>query len=491
MTHVAIIGAGLGSIAAALYLRRAGVDVTIFEKNAEIGGKLATLVHDGYTFDLGPTVLTMPFVLRDLFDAAGSRLDDLVDLCPVEPTCRYHWSDGTRFDAFADPKRRESALRASFPDDRAAVEQLLRDAGRLYEATKEVFLFRPFRGLRELVSTANLRLLPQLASLGFTTTLDASLRGRLRSEKLIQLFDRFATYNGSSPYHAPATLNIISHVELGLGAWYPRGGMGRIAAALEGLCSRQGIEVVRSAKVHRLIRIGNRVAGLAVDGYERGFDAVISNVDALWSYRNLLAPVGIPVPRSLARAERSSSGFLMLAAVSGNHPDLSHHNIFFSDDYREEFRDIFDRRRLPEAMTIYLSIASKSDPSLAPAGKENWYLLVNAPAGGIDHDAPERHERYAEQVLARLAQFGLKPDIEWHRTMPPVWIEGRYNSLDGAIYGTSSNSIFSAFLRPAGRVPGLSNMYLAGGSAHPGGGIPLAILSGKLAAERLLADMRS
>lgn len=492
MPHIAIIGAGIGALAAAVHLRAAGLDVTLFEKNETPGGKVARLLHDGHAFDLGPTVLTMPFVLRDLFAAGGADFDERVELLPVEPTCRYHWSDGTTFDAFSDPERRAVELRRVFPEDADAVERLLADAADLYDATKDVFLFKRFRGVREMFSPANARLLPKLASLGFTSTLAASLERRLSSPRLVQLFSRFATYNGSSPYLAPATLNVIAHVELGLGTWYPRGGMARIAEELTRLCREIGVEIVCSAPVEGLLRRGSRIVELAAGERSHRVDAVISNVDALWTYRTLLEPVGLPTPRRLREGMRSCSGLLMLATVAGNAAashGMAHHNIFFADRYREEFGDLFERRRLPEEMTIYASIGSRSDPGLAREGSEGWYLLVNAPASGAGHGDQEATERYAGRVWERLERFGLRPEVTWRRTLGPAWIEHRYNSLDGAIYGSASNSLFSAFLRPSSRVAGLANMYLAGGSAHPGGGVPLVALSGRLAAEAVLEDL--
>jgi len=489
MQRVGIIGGGIGGIAAALYLRRAGFDVSVFERHPAPGGKLSRLQHDGFTFDLGPTVLTMPFVLRELFEHCGRRLEDYLTLRPVEPTCRYHWSDGTVFDAFSDRARLAGELERVFPGDRDAVLTFLDDSARLYEATREIFLFNPFDGFVEMIKPRNLRLLPMLPKLGVTTTVDASLRRRFRSPKLVQLFDRFATYNGSSPYRASATLNIIPYVEFGFGAWYPDGGMTAIADALGRLAAELGVDIRTETNVGGVERKGKTITAIVADGESVAVDAAVSNVDVLWTYRNLLEPAGIPTPASVARAERSCSGFLMLAAVKGSHPPLAHHNIFFSDDYPEEFRDIFERRRLPREMTIYVSIASKSDPALAPEGCESWYILINAPSGGIEHHDPESRCWYAESVWGRLRAFGLVPEVIWQGGLTPLDIEQRYNSVDGAIYGASSNSIFSAFLRPRNKAPGLRNLYFAGGSSHPGGGIPLVLLSGKIAAAIIERDL--
>lgn len=491
MKRIGIIGGGLGALAAAVRLRSAGHEVLLFEKNEEVGGKVARWRHDGFTFDLGPTVLAMPFVLRDLFESCGRELESYLRLHRVEPTCRYHWSDGTRFDAWSDPVRLDEELRRVFPADAPAARRFLDEIAVLYEATKDVFLFNRFRGAREFLRPGNFRMLPALPKLGITATVERSLRKRFTSEQLIQFFARFATYNGSSPYRAPAVLNVIPHVELAFGAWYPEGGMAAVADAVARLAREVGVDLRTSCEAERLERSGNRITAIVAAGERHRVDAVISNADVLWTYRSLLEPIGVRTPKSVVGAERSCSGFLVLLGVRGAHPELAHHNIFFSDDYPDEFRDIFERRRLPRAMTIYLSIASRTDRALAPEGCEPWYLLMNAPAAGIDHTDAAAAEAFTGSVLARLAMFGVRPEIVWRGGLKPIDIERRYNSVGGAIYGASSNSIFSAFLRPRNKAPGLGNLYFCGGSTHPGGGIPLVLSSGAITAAMVDRDMRA
>ncbi|MEO5931414.1 MAG: phytoene desaturase family protein [Candidatus Kapaibacterium sp.] len=489
MSHVTIVGGGIGGLAAAVYLRKFGLQVLLIERHDSLGGKVAQLELHGFMFDLGPTVLTMPFVLRQLFSDCGRRMEEYLQIRPVDPICHYRWSDGTRFDTFTAPAALKQELLRVFPEDTDAVLSFLHDIDRLYDITKEIFLFNPFQGLREFFRPRNARLLPSLPTLGITSTVHQSLSRRFTSQKLIQFFGRFATYNGSTPYRAPATLNVIPHVELGFGAWYPVGGMSAVARALERLAREIGVEILTGTTVERMEREGDRITSVVANGERHATDAVISNVDVLWTYRNLLNPMGIATPRNVRTAERSCSGFLMLAAVRGTHPNLAHHNIFFSDDYPEEFRDIFERKLLPREMTIYLSIASKSDPSLAPEGCENWYILMNAPSSGVEHNDSAAAAAYADSVWKRLATFGLNPTVEWQSRLTPIDIEERYNSADGAIYGASSNSIFSAFRRPRNKVSGLSNFYFAGGSTHPGGGVPLVILSGKITAGLVHRDL--
>ncbi len=480
--RVRIIGAGLGGLSAAIHLRMQGHDVAIFEKNSETGGKVSRRREGGHYFDLGPTLLTMPFVLEELFNVAGRRMEDHLTLHPVEPTCRYHWSDGTTFDAWGERSRLIDEVKRVFPDDAAGFIRFLDDIARLYETTKDVFLFSPFRGFRELFSLRNARLAPMIGRLGFTSTVHASLERRFRSPKLIQFLDRFATYNGSSPFSAPATLNVIPHVELAFGAWYPEGGMYRIVEVLRQLAESVGVRMYCSSEVEGLRSSGKRITSLTVNGVEEPADVVISNVDALRTWRTLLEPAGFVMPGRLATEERSCSGFLILAGVKAGEERSSHHSIFFSDHYRKEFRDIFDTRIFPEEMTVYRSISSISDRSLAPEGEENWYLLINAPSRPDLFAENSQVEDYRDMVWDRLATFGVRPIIRSQSVMTPLDVEERYGSTGGAIYGSSSNSIFSAFLRHGNRVKGLENLFLVGGSVHPGGGIPLVLLSGKIAA---------
>lgn len=482
MKDVVIVGGGIGGLTAGIRLGLAGYNVRILEKNPEVGGKLSRLVEGGHTFDLGPTVLTMPFVLENLFAACGRRLEDRLELMSVDPACRYNWADGTRFDAYGDRNRLLDEVERCFPEDVRAVARFLDDSETVYEATKDVFLFNPFRGIRELFSLRNSRLLPLLGSLGFTSTMHDSLKKRFKSDKLVQLFSRFATYNGSSPYSAPATLNVIPHVEFGYGAWYPRGGMYAIVEALAELAEQVGVRIETGVEVEGAEIDDGAIRRIKANGDTIKCDVLISNVDALWTWQTLLAPNGISVPRTLEKAERSCSGFLITAGVRGEHPQLLHHNVFFGDAYREEFADIFDRKRLPENMTIYLSVASRTDPALAPAGEENWYILVNAPSGGDSFGNDEACAEYADAIMERLAWFGVAPDVQTVHRMTPYEIAVRYNSPGGAIYGSSSNSILSAFLRPENRVKKVENMFLVGGSTHPGGGVPLVMLSGTITA---------
>lgn len=489
-SSVAVIGGGIGGLAAAIRLQSAGFEVTIYEKNDRPGGKLAWRRTRGGYVDLGPTLLTMIPVFEDLFHAAGADLHEHLRLLRIDPTCRYLWSDGTRFDAWAERGRLLEETARVFPEDVVNLDRFLDDVARVYDATADIFLTRPFRGIREMFTLANLRLLPLLGRLGFTSTMHASLSRRFSDPKLIQLLGRFATYNGSSPYSAPATLNLIAHVELSLGSWYPEQGMGALAEAITDLARSIGVRIETGAEVTGvgLDRSGGTVRGIRVND-EKGTiptDLLISNVDALQTWRMLLAPEGLRPPERLENETRSCSGFLVTAAVPKRGPQRQpnglpevHHTICFADDYRREFAQIFEQGVYPDEMTIYRSVPSASSPPLAETEHESWYLLVNVPSGRV----PVDRDQYVAAIFSRLRAFGLEIDPVDVTVLGPEEIEERYGSPGGAIYGSSSNSLLSAFLRHGNRSRGVENLYFVGGSVHPGGGLPLVALSGKIVAE--------
>jgi phytoene desaturase len=491
MKKVIIIGAGIGGMSAALYLRMLGYNVTIIEKNYNVGGKMNKIIEDGFSFDLGPTVITMPFVIENLFKNCNENINDYLNLLPIDPACRYFWSDGLIFDAFHNKIKLNEEISKIFTQDSSSFKNFLNEIKDLYEATKDVFLFNKFEGFKEFFKFKNLKMITKLHKFKMNKTVFKSLKEIFIDQKLIQLFSRFATYNGSSPYKAPATLNVIPHVEFEFGAWYPVGGIYEIAIAIEKLCLKNGVEIKLNENVTELKKTKDIITSVLSDKNEYKCDYLISNVDTLWTYKKLIEPLGIKTPKKYEQAERSCSGFLIVAKVKGNHSNLKHHNVFFSDNYKSEFEDIFDKKLLPKSMTIYVSISSKTDITLAPNNCENWYVLVNAPSYGLDINDLDSQKKYVELIFERLKTFDVNPEVISYKIIPPSYIEQTYNSLGGAIYGSSSNSIFSAFLRPRSKVPKIKNMFFCGGSSHPGGGVPLVVLSGKIVSEEIsLLDLK-
>lgn len=479
-----VIGGGIGGLVTAARLAKAGYDVDLVEKNAQVGGKMGRVQFDGCTFDTGPSLITMPFVLEEFFTSMGTDLETEAPLQPINPACHYRWLDGTTLNVPFDLNDVADAIASISPQDGPTVARYLADAEFLYNATKDVFLFDRFDGLREFFKPRNLPLLRSLPRLRFTTSLHRIHASLFASRKVVQLFDRFATYNGSSPYLAPATLMVIPWVEFGYGAWYPRGGIYTIAEAMARVATAAGVRIHLSTAAETIDVVDGRAVAVAA-GSER-FEArhIISNIDVAATKRQLLHQPTKPTK------DLSMSGFVLLLSVEAEDVGLAHHNVFFSHDYQQEFQDLFVHRTLASDMTIYLSRSCATDSTQATAGRENWFVLVNAPAG-IQLTDDDAHA-YAALVLDRLRQYGVQPRVRQMQIRTPAFHADLWNAEGGAIYGRSSNSMFAAFLRQQQRSSAIRNLWYVGGSAHPGGGVPLVTLSGSIAAREILAgDARS
>ncbi len=486
MKRVIVIGAGLGGLSAAIHLAAGGIPVEVFEQNGLPGGKMAEHRQNGFRFDTGPSLLTMPFIFDTLFKTVGKRRQDYLDFEPVEPVCRYFYPDGSELDTFSDIEQMIAALEAFSPGSGRQYKRFLRYTRHIYEASADVFLFSPFQEWRSLLQRRHLAALVKLPFIDPLRTMHASVSRFFTDARLIQLFDRYATYNGSDPFRAPATLNIIPWVEFGLGGYYIRVGMFRLTEALQQLSVTMGVHFHFNQHVEKIRIKDGTVQGVDVSKRFIPAEAVVCNGDVVESYRHLLPPEA-PLRSKMEKLEPSLSGLVFLWGVGRQHSKLAHHNIFFSKDYRQEFIEIFDERKPPSDPTVYVSISSKSDPEHAPAGKENWFVLVNMPYLADGQDWPRDMSRLRETVLQKLARsgFDISDHIESESTITPIDFYRNYASNRGSIYGISSNSRMSAFLRPANRSRDYRGLYFAGGSTHPGGGIPLVLLSGKMAAQLL------
>jgi len=497
--HVVVIGAGMGGLAAAIRLAVAGVRVTLFEQGAQPGGKLNRWECDGWTFDTGPSLLTMPWVLRELFADAGASLDHFLTLDPVDPVCRYSFADGMHLDLTTDSARMAANIEALAPRDVPAFFRFLAYAADLYALAGEPFLRYPlrretFRQERGNLFRYGLRLrdLPKIAS---PRTVHQTVSHFFSDPRLRQVFDRYATYNGSSPYRAPAALCLIPFVEFATGAWHPRGGMYRIAEALVALAEQVGVVMHRDTSVGGITQEAGRATGVRLaSGDLVRADAVISNVDVLTTYERLVDGTSPAVERSraaLRRLEPSYSAFVLLLGTRGTYPRLPHHSIFFPADYEAEFHDIVDRRVPPNDPTIYVCRATATDASIAPAGCDNLFVMVNVPYLDGRTDWCDVSARYRDHILEALRRRGvsLAASIAVEDVWTPARLEAAYGAQRGAIYGFASNTPRAAFLRPPNRSPALKGLYFAGGSTHPGGGVPLALLSGRIAADLVREEL--
>ena len=486
--RVVVAGGGVGGMAAALRLRAAGHQVTLLERNEELGGKLSVRRRDGFSFETGPSLLTIPHVFEQLAAVAGKTLADVVELVPLDPVCRYRFADGATLDARPDPDAMLAAVERLSPGSGPAWRAFQARGERTWDAAEPTF----FSGALDPRGLARRSGSPAaLAHIDPLPTLATRARRTFSDPRLAQYVMRYATYSGSSPYRAPATLACISSVEQRFGGWYVRGGLIALRDGLAALLAATGVEVRTGTEVTAIEANRTRVTGVTVAGGERlAADVVVANVDAAHLYRDLLPRRGTRrARRRLARAGRSSSGFVLLAGVRGRTEGLAHHNVWFSGDYRREFADIFERDAAPADPTVYVCCSAVTDPGQAPDGDENWFMLVNVPSGRTGRWATEG-DRYRDHLLGVLAGRGvdLAGRLAFTETVTPADIEVRWRADGGAIYGTSSNSRRAAFLRPANRGP-RRGLYLAGGSAHPGGGLPLVAMSGAIVSNMVAEDL--
>jgi phytoene desaturase len=492
MSRVVVIGAGVGGLAVAARLAVRKHDVTVVEQSKSYGGKLARYERDGYVFDTGPSLFTLPAVYRDLFLKTGGPLEDAVDLQPVEPAFGYHFADGTSVTVpGVDPARAAAAFGEAFGGSAAPDWlRLIERGGRMWRITREPFLQAPLAGWRSLLALAKDP--SDIRTVAPMTSLRDLGREYLEDARLRQVLDRYATYTGSDPRKAPAVLATVPYMEQTFGAWHLGGGLATLAEALARRCGERGVAMRFGADVRRIELESERVSGVTLgDGTTLPADIVVANADAGQVYGELLADRRADrASRDLAKATPSLSGFVMLVAVRGRTPGLRHHNVWFPADYDAEFDAIFGHTPAPvDDPAIY--VCAPDDPRMRPDDdSESWFVLVNAPRHGdgrdgtIDWDAPGLADSYAEHVLARLAERGMdvRPRIEWRETRTPADLMRATRTPGGSIYGTSSNGSRAAFQRPANQSP-IPGLYLVGGSAHPGGGLPLVGMSAEIVAD--------
>ncbi|NMO90201.1 NAD(P)/FAD-dependent oxidoreductase [Actinomycetospora sp. TBRC 11914] len=483
MSRVVVIGAGLGGLAAAARLAAAGHDVEVHEAAEQAGGKLGVLERDGFTFDTGPSLLTMPGLLDELFAATGGPAG--LPVAPVDPVCAYHFADGTELVLPHDPARVPAALDAALGAGAGAAWE------RLHARSRHVWSLVGRDVLRRPLTTAALARMSSspsgLRAVAPWRTVRGLGRRLLPDPRLRQWLERYATYSGSDPRRTPAVLAVSAFVEQEFGAWWVPGGMRRIVDTLLARCRDLGVAVHLGSPVEAVLLDGDRVAGVRVAGRDRAADVVVSNADAAVLHEHLLPRGAAPrARRRLRRRPPSSAGFVLLLGLSGREPGPAH-RVWFPADYDAEFDAVHGRHPRPVAdPTVY--VHAPDDPALRPDdGSEGWFVLVNAPvhdpAHGVDWDTPGLRESYAEHVLDVLAARGtdVRPRLRFTEVLTPADLERRTGAPGGAIYGTASHGPRAALRRPANTGP-VDGLYLVGGSAHPGGGIPLVLMSAEIVA---------
>lgn len=475
-----VIGSGVAGLATANRLRAEGFEVLIFEANAYAGGKLTAFTQGGYRFDAGPSLFTMPHFLDDVFIACGRNPRDYYQYKKLGVTCHYFYEDGTHIIAYADREKLVKEITGKLQVSEKIIRNYLELSKTLYESAGKIFIEQPLRAWRTWLSKAVAKALLKIPKMGLFTSLNQFNEKHLKESRLVQLFNRYATYNGSDPYQAPGILSTIPHLEFNVGTFLPEGGMHAITQALVRLTYDQGITILYESAVDEIVLKEGRARGVISKGKIYEADVVVSNMDVYFTWHKLLK--NIPPPERTLNQERSSSALIFYWGIKKTFKELSLHNIFFSADYRKEFEVLFQHKRVSDDPTIYVNITSKYIASDAPADCENWFVMINVPAmEGQDWDAIIAKAR--KNILTKLSRqlkTNVESLIENESVLDPRSIEQRTNSYKGALYGTSSNSRYAAFLRHGNHSKLIPNLYFCGGSVHPGGGIPLCLQAAKI-----------
>lgn len=502
MSTVGIIGAGLGGLAAACTLAARGHKVTLLERNTWLGGKAAVHEDQGFSFDMGPTILTMPRVLSRIFAEAGRDLSDYLDLRRLDPQWRCFYVDGTVLDLRDDLAASRAEIAKLSLGAAEGFERFMRVAARLSDVSDRFFFWKSVEDLRDtmdLKQSMNITTLRDVLALRMPRTVAGQISRDVRDPRVAQMLEHFIQYVGSSPLASPAVLCGIAQMQLGEGVWYPMGGTRTIPAALTRLAGELGVDIQTGIEAERIETDTGRATGITLRHQgrieTRNFDRVMSNMDSVRTYRELLGGEAWKSFSSGRKREAACSGVVLYLGLDRAYDHLAHHNFVFSRDPAEEFGAIYDKGMPAPDPTAYIAAPARTDPSVAPEGGEALYILIHTPYLRPGQDWSKMLPDYRRIVfdkLARTAGMGdLQSRIVTERVLTPQDIHDRYNVLDGAIYGLASHGRVMGAFKPGNRSRQVRGLYLAGGSAHPGPGMPMALMSGWIAADSLDADART
>lgn len=478
--HVVVIGAGIAGIASAIRMACKGFEVTVLESNSYPGGKLSEFQLDGYRFDAGPSLFTLPEQVEELFWLAGRDPKEHFQYTKLPVTCHYFWEDGKRVHAYADLEKFAEEVETQLGEPKANIRQTLQKSSFIYKHLAPLFMHRSLHRWQTWLNAQALKCYLKLGKLGIFSTMHKANQAQFKQEKTVQLFNRYATYNGSNPYETPATLNIIPHLEFNIGAYFPNKGMFDITNSLYKLAKDLGVQFIFNTKVEEVLVEGKRVNGVKTEDKTYPATIVINNMDMVNAYKTILRKQR--QPEKLLNQPKSSSALIFYWGVKKEFKELDLHNILFSENYQEEFDHIFNKGSIYHDPTVYINITSVYKKDDAPEGCMNWFTMINVPNNqGQDWDRMIANAKKAIiQKINRILKTDIEPLIDVEQILEPRTIESKTFSANGALYGNSSNNRYAAFLRHANFSSDIANLYFVGGSVHPGGGIPLCLLSAKI-----------
>lgn len=487
MKKVVIIGGGLGGLSSAITLAHAGFHVELYEKNRHFGGKLMPIQLGDYPFDFGPNTITMPSVFKQVINQTGERAEDYFEMVKLETHTRNIFPDGTQFDFSSNQQTVLSQLQTLDPAGARHYDSFLKEITRLFKLSEQYFLPRTFRSWRDYASPslglAMMRVRP-------LQTLDSFFRSYFSNPRIIEAYNRYATYIGSSPFQAPATFAMIAYLEMVEGVYYVKGGNVKIAEAFTSLAKKIGVGLHNDSEVKKVLVSDKKAIGIELqDGEKVMADYVIMNADLLKAYPDLVSEKERPSFKNdkVDKMEPSISAFVILAGVNKRFSQLKHHTVYFSEDYQQEFNDIFVQKKYSTQPTIYICNSAYTDSERSPKG-DNLFILVNAPALPQDGKLQIDPTAYKELIYETLSSRGLDlvDYIEEEKVITPSDIASQFGAYRGALYGVSANRKKDAFLRPQNASKDIKNLFFVGGSTHPGGGSPMVTISGQNVAQSII-----
>ena len=494
---IGVIGGGLGGLAAACTLAARGHRVILFEKNPWLGGKAAKLEAQGFRFDMGPTILTVPRVLARIFTEAGRDMHQAFDMRRLDPQWRCFFDDCSMLDLHESVPRMADAVAEFAPGSQQGFRDFMQLAATLHEVSEKFFFWRSVEGIGDtldLKKNMDLATLRDVLSLRMGATVAGTIRRRVRDKRVAQMLDHFVQYVGSSPYNSPAVLCGIAHMQTDGGVWYPMGGTGAVPDALRDLAAELGVDFRLRTGIRRILSDGGRISGVETDSGETiRLNAVVSNMDSVRTYRELVG--GDPAARFASRwkSDPACSGVVLYLGLDRAYPHLAHHNFVFSADPKAEFDAIYRNGEPAPDPTCYVAAPARTDPSVAPANGDAIYILVHTPYLRPHHDWTRMLADYRQVIFDKLGRCAGMTDlakrIVFEAALTPADIQERYRVLDGAIYGLASHGRFFGAFKPGNRSRDLAGLYLAGGAAHPGPGMPMVLMSGWIAADSLHSDL--
>ncbi len=479
MKKAIVIGSGIGGLASAIRLKCKGYDVHVYEKNSYPGGKLTYIEKDGYRFDAGPSIFTLPHLVDELFTLAGKNPTDYFQYQKLDVSARYFWEDGTQLTAYAQEEKLLAEIEEKLNEGGPEVEKYLSEVERLFKLSYPVFVEKPLNKISSFLNKETVNAILNIRKFNLFTSLHKLNEKRFTHPKLIQMWDRYASYNGSNAYTAPGVMRVISNLEHNIGVYLPIGGIHSITKSLHKLGENIGVHYHFNQKIESIEVKRKVVSSIQVGGKSISADLFVSNADVVSLY-NLID--GIKAPTKSLNIERSSSALIFYWGISKTFDNLGVHNVLFTENYPEEFRHIFELNDIYEDPTIYINITSKKEKGDAPEGCENWFTMINVPSN-FDQNWDELIPKFREilkKKISRVLDVNLDEFIETEEILDPVRIEEKTLSHRGSIYGAASNSNMAIFRRHPNSTRRFKNLYFVGGSVHPGGGMPICLNSAKI-----------